>query len=125
MVYLPVSMKAVSRKFKEKIRIFALIRDITNQKIVEKKLIESEEKFHKLFELLPFGIILLNFKSIILEYNIKTLELFEYSKKEFIEKSYLEIQAFPLKTQVVLKKKFGEIQKGQKIEPLDIFNFSN
>ncbi len=124
MVYLPVSMKAVCKKFKDKDRIFAVIRDITNQKIAEKKLIESEEKFHILFELLPFGIILLNFKGVILEYNYKTLELFEYSKDEFIGKSYLELQAFPMKTRVILKKKFGEIKKGQKIEPFEIQIYS-
>jgi PAS domain S-box-containing protein len=65
--------------------------DITDRKIAEQKLKESEEKYRHLFEHSPFSIVLLNPESIIIDMNTKTTELFGYDKEDLVGKNYLNL----------------------------------
>ncbi|MCG3217337.1 MAG: PAS domain S-box protein, partial [Candidatus Heimdallarchaeota archaeon] len=68
--------------------IFTVLRDLTKRKEAEIDLIESEEKYHTLFDKANDIILLVSYakgleKSYILETNEKATEIFGYTKEEF------------------------------------------
>ncbi|MHA1342064.1 MAG: PAS domain S-box protein [Promethearchaeota archaeon] len=62
--------------------IVEIINDITELRKTQKELIESEEKFRKLFEQNIFGLIVTNADGFFLDINSKATEIFGYSKEE-------------------------------------------
>ena len=63
--------------------LVAISRDITESKRVEQALRESEERYHSLFDQSPDGIVLINTKGEIIEFNESTHRELGYTKEEF------------------------------------------
>ncbi len=68
--------------------------DVTEEKEAEKKLKESEAKYHELFETSPDGVILTDLKGNILESNSAIETISGYSKDEFIGKNFMDLEFY-------------------------------
>ncbi len=143
--YIPVSTRGGVYKEQGALKFIGVIRNISERKKLEDKLLnlktkcedlsndlkerihediiklkESKEKFHHLFETSPYSVILMNFKGSIIECNSATVKLFKYEKDEFLGKNLLEFIAFPSKSLSKLEEAYEQLTKGQKLEPIDI-----
>ena len=67
-----------------------IARDITQQKISEKLIRESEARYKELFETAPVGYLILNKNGVVLEANKTVLRRFGYKKKELIGRNIRE-----------------------------------
>jgi len=73
-------------------KVIVSIMDISERKLTEVKLKESEEKYHQLFETSPNGVVLADSEGKIIEGNSAIEKITGYSISEFIGKSYLELK---------------------------------
>ncbi|MFW5803953.1 MAG: PAS domain-containing sensor histidine kinase, partial [bacterium] len=87
---IPVEISLKFAKIKGEDRILAVLRDITERKILEQAVVESENRFRELFEEAADGIFIGYADGIIREVNNSLCELLGYSKNEIINKN-LEI----------------------------------
>lgn len=68
-------------------------RDITKQKLAEEKLVQSEEKYRKIFDLSPLPIWIYDLDSLlILEVNEAAVKHYGYSRREFLSMTILDIR---------------------------------
>ncbi|MFW9874917.1 MAG: PAS domain-containing protein [Candidatus Thorarchaeota archaeon] len=68
--------------------------DITDRKVFERKLKESEEKYRNLFNNAPFAIILFNLEGTFLDCNDATNLISGYSKEELIGKNFRDFNFY-------------------------------
>ena len=147
--YIPVATRGGVYKEQGAIKFIGVIRNITERKKLEEKLLASKakcedlsndlkkrihedvlkikelkEKFHHLLETSPYSVILMNFKGRIIECNTATVKLFKYEMDEIIGKNLLELIAFPSKSLYKLENAFEQLTKGQKLEPIEIQCFT-
>ena len=99
---------------------FAYINDITHRKIAEQKLKESEKRYRNLFESMPYVIVLINQKGIIIDCNPAIEKLLGYDKKEVIGKEFRNLQIIHPKYLPVVLKRFKRVIKGEVLHPLEI-----
>lgn len=105
-------------EYKGKSAVLATFIDITDKKIAEEKLIESEEKYRHLFENSPYGIVLLDLKGIIIDVNSTTPSLFGYTKEDLIGKNYLHLlDVYPSDTKLALRRITNLISDGEFMMP--------
>ncbi len=84
--------------------------DITDRKIIEEKLKESELRYRRLFEAAKDGILIINADTgKIIDVNKYLIDLLGYSHKEFVGKQIWQIS--PFKNIVENKAKFKKLQK--------------
>lgn len=69
----------------------AIIRDVTEQKNAEKSLVESEERYRKIFEESPYGIVLVDKKLKFIKVNSEFCRITGYSEKELLGKTFKDI----------------------------------
>jgi len=69
--------------------------DITERKISDQKLIESEEKYRYLFEDSPFAIALMDLKGNFIECNSYIEKIFGYKKEELLGKNFTALKIVP------------------------------
>ncbi|NOY59138.1 MAG: PAS domain S-box protein, partial [Calditrichaeota bacterium] len=86
-----------------------IIRNISERKRAEKALEESEMKFRSTIESAPNAIILSDEKSHILSWNTAAKNMFQYKKKEILNRSFLLL--IPERYKKRFKKSFQEIKK--------------
>jgi PAS domain S-box-containing protein len=68
-------------------------RDITKQKLAEEKLVQSEEKYRKIFDLSPLPIWIYDLDSLcILEVNEAAIKHYGYSRREFLSMTILDVR---------------------------------
>ncbi len=118
--YIPVYAKGIIRCVENKKSSFLIIRDISKQKQIERKFIESEEKWRKIFENSPNAILLIDIKAYIIDCNSSTKKLFGFGKKELMGKNILKISAIPNEFMPIVLKGFKTLQKGGIPEPQEI-----
>lgn len=98
----------------EIIGVVGSARDVTQQKLFEKILRQSELKYRELFENAPVGYLILDENGIIIDANETLLRRFGYSKKEFIRRNIREfvppeeVKTVDRNIDIILKK--GELQ---------------
>ncbi len=105
------------------IGFITLLRDVTDKKIAEKKLKESEEKYRHLFESSPYAIWLLELDGTILDCNSTMNNLLSaYERKDLIGKKFSEVLSIIKRPEFlidILKERWAKFVKGDKLEPLE------
>ncbi|MFX1329176.1 MAG: PAS domain S-box protein [Promethearchaeota archaeon] len=98
----------------------AIIQDITEKKIAEQKLKESETKYRHLFESSPYSIILVNSKGQIIDANPSTERIFNRSIENLINRNFLDIHIKPQELLPLFKERYSSILKGSIPQPLEV-----
>ena len=99
---------------------FAFINDITNRKIAEQKLKESEERYRNLIESVPFSIALIDQQGKIVYCNPAIEKLLGYSRDELVGYEFRNLPALHPKYIPMLLKRFQKVLKGEILPPLEI-----
>lgn len=114
--WIELHSKAIT--YQGKLADFITFIDITDKKIAEQRLIESEQKYRHLFENSPFGIVLLDFNGTIIDVNSTTPTLYGYTKEDLLGKNYLELKdIYPLETKSALRDITKLLNMGEFILP--------
>ncbi len=88
--YVPISARGSLVKVKDKLKLIGILRDITEKKLTEQKLIESEEKFRTITEQSLLGILILQDNTI--KYANEPLsKILGYSIQEMMKMSINEL----------------------------------
>ncbi|MFX1345114.1 MAG: PAS domain S-box protein [Promethearchaeota archaeon] len=100
-----IELHSKAIKYQGKIADLITFIDITEKRIAEQKLMESERKFRHLYESSPYGIVLLNSQGTIIDINSTVPMIFGYDKKDLIGNNYLSlIGIYPSDTKNALRK---------------------
>ncbi|MBA7671575.1 Sporulation kinase E [subsurface metagenome] len=98
---------------------FLISRDITERKISEQQLKESEEKFRVLYEKTYLGILLITTDGIIIDCNHSFEKILGFTKEEVIGKKYKDIGIVPEKLIPILLQRLESVSKGERIPTLE------
>ncbi|MFW9942357.1 MAG: PAS domain S-box protein, partial [Candidatus Thorarchaeota archaeon] len=96
-----------------------MIQDITERKKAEQKVVESEEKYHNLFETSPNGVILTDLKGTILECNSALENISGYSTEEFIGKNFVDFDFYMENALEIIKEGFEDLFGNNSLEYLE------
>jgi len=99
--------------------IIVHINDITQWKLAEKKLKDSEEKYRQLFEHSPESIVLLKINGKIFDVNIATEVHSGYTKDDLLNKNYLKLAVYPSNLIPLFKSNFSRLLEGKPIKPIE------
>ena len=88
---MPVEVNSRLLEYKGKQVFFSVIRDITERKKAEEALRESEQRYRALFDQSPDGILLIDTKGRMIEFNEMAHRQLGYSREEFARLSLSEI----------------------------------
>lgn len=97
-----------------------LIADITERKLAEEAVHESENRYRSLFEKSSASITLVDQAGIVIDCNESTEKLIGYSKVEIIGKSFQNLMTLDPKDLPKLMEKFQKLLQGQDIEPYEL-----
>jgi len=100
--------------------ILVHIKDITQWKLAEKKIKNSEERYKMLFESSPMPIALTNLKGVILDCNKASEEQFGYLKEDLIGKNYLDFEIYSPNLIPIFKTRLTQLVEGKPINPIEI-----
>ncbi|MFW9880642.1 MAG: PAS domain S-box protein, partial [Candidatus Thorarchaeota archaeon] len=114
-----VTYQASTFHIENEIIIQVLIQDITKRKKVDQKVIESEEKYHNLFETSPNGVILSDLSGYILECNSSLEKIIGYSVEDIIGKNFMSFNIYEENALEILKKGFKDLIGNQKLEYIE------
>jgi PAS domain S-box-containing protein len=98
-------------------QIITIIRNITERKLSEERIQESEERYRGLFEKSPDSITLLDKSGIITDCNSKTEELIGHSKNEIIGKKFEELTTMDPKDLPRMRDFYLKLLSGEEVEP--------
>ncbi|MDP8269066.1 MAG: PAS domain S-box protein [Candidatus Tenebribacter davisii] len=113
-IYLRENAIAIKNKENKVLSYEGSVENITETKIAEKALRESEERFKKLSNL-TFEGILIHDKGIIIDTNESLLEMFEFSREEVVGKNIIKLGLLPEYLKIVQE----NIIKN-KVEPYEV-----
>ncbi len=99
---------------------FAFITDITNRKLAEQKLKESEARYRNLIESVPFSIILIDQQGKVIYCNPALENLINYSKDELIGIEFKNLPAINPEYIPILLRRFQKVIKGEILPPLEM-----
>ena len=97
--------------------------DITDEKIAEQGLKESEEKYRVLFENSPYSIILIDPEGTIIDFNSTTTNMLGYEKKDYVGKGLLTLPLFdPKNPRIVslLNERLKLYAKGKALKQIEL-----
>jgi PAS domain S-box-containing protein/small GTP-binding protein len=117
---IPVEINASEIQMGGQNLIQCILRDITERKIAEKKLIDSENKYRHLFTNSPFSIILIDSNGIVTDCNPMIKELLGYSNKELIGKRYDRLPFIHPEYMKLILESIKRLIKGEPITILDV-----
>ncbi|MBY9010611.1 MAG: PAS domain S-box protein, partial [Candidatus Lokiarchaeota archaeon] len=115
-----VNVIASKIELDKRVYIQVLTQDISQRKILEQEVRESEKKYRVLYEASPNSLTVTNSKGVILNVNSATERIFGYTKREVIGKSYTDLGIYTPEQIEIFKNNFKEALTGKKIEPQDI-----
>ncbi|MFW9989614.1 MAG: PAS domain S-box protein [Candidatus Odinarchaeota archaeon] len=94
--------------------------DITDRKLTEQKLRESEKNYRHLFENSSYSIILIDRKGKIIDCNQATEKIFSRKIEDLKNKNFLEIGLKPEKIIPIFKQRYQSVLKGIIPKPIEI-----
>ena len=94
--------------------------DITDRKMAEERIKESEEKYRHLFESSPNAIMLTSKEGIIIDCNMATIKMFGYNKDELIGKYYIDVGIFTPDQVSYFVKTFKKLRQGIETKPFEL-----
>ncbi len=100
--------------------VVLFIQDITEQKLVEEALRESEEKYRNLFEFSPDAILLIGLDGSILECNEAATKLLGVPEEKLMGTQFFEQELIFEEDLSKYMKKFDHVLKGDEVEPFQI-----
>ncbi|MFX1424966.1 MAG: PAS domain S-box protein [Promethearchaeota archaeon] len=110
-IWLEVFSKTIT--YRGKPADFVTIHDITDEKITEQKIKESEEKYRNLFNNAPFAIVLFTIEGIILDCNDSTQKITGYSKDELIGHNFKNFNFYVDPTSANLEERTAKTSAGK------------
>ena len=99
--------------------IIVHIKDITQRKLAEENLKNSEEKYKLLFEKAPIPIAITDFKGVIIDCNNACEQQFGYLKKDIYRKNYLDLGIYSPDLIPLLKERISQLAQGEEIKPVE------
>ncbi len=99
--------------------IIVHINDITQWKLTEKKLVDSEEKYRQLFENSHESIVLVKLNGTIFDVNVATLVQSGYTKDDLLNKNYLKLAVYPSNLIPLFKSRFSRLLEEEPIKPIE------
>ena len=117
---IPVEINASEIQMGGQNLIQCILRDITERKIAEKRLKDSENKFRHLFTSSPFSIILLNPKGIVVDCNPAVEQLLGYKKEELIDNRFDKLSLLRPKYLEMLLESLRTVVKEDSITLLEV-----
>jgi len=107
--YIPVEISISLFRMDNKPVMFVLIWDITSRRQAEKKLKESEKKYHGLFEYTTDGIFVLDARGDILDVNTKMCEMLDLLKDDVIGKNLFSTDLLTSKSLPIVVNQFEQL----------------
>jgi len=106
---LPVEISISLFQMNKQPVMFVLIWDITERRNAEKRLRESEKKYHGLFEYTTDGIIVLDSHGEILDVNTRMCQMLNVKKDFFIKKNLLNLDFFTMQSLPIVLRQFEQL----------------
>jgi PAS domain S-box-containing protein/small GTP-binding protein len=117
---IPVEISANEIQMGGQNLIQCILRDITDRKLAEKRLIDSENKYRHLFTHSPFSIILINSNGIVVDCNPMIKQLLGYEKEDLIGERYDKLPFIhPTYLKLILES-LERLIKGEPITIMDV-----
>jgi len=106
---IPVEISISIFRMDGKLVMLALLWDITERKNQEKRLRESEKKYHGLFEYTTDGIVVLDAHGDILDVNTRMCEMLDYAKSDFLSKNLFNTDMLTARSLPVVIQQFEQL----------------
>ena len=100
--------------------VIAHVKDVTQWKLAEEKLKNSEEKYKLLFEKSPIPIAITDLNGFIVDCNNASELQFGYLRKELIGKSYLDLGMYSTDLLPKFKERLSHLNQGKPIKPIEL-----
>jgi len=108
-IQFPVDVNISIFRMKGILVMFVLLWDITERKKQEKRLKESEKKYHGLFEYTTDGIIVLDARGEILDINTRMCEILDVMKSSLLNKNLFGLDLLTAKSMPVVIQQFEQL----------------
>jgi PAS domain S-box-containing protein len=106
---IPVDVNISIFRMNDKLVMFVLLWDITERKKQEKRLKESEKKYHGLFEYTTDGIFVLDTHGDILDINTRMCEILDVMKSSLLNKNLFNMDLLTTKSLPVVIQQFEQL----------------
>ncbi len=91
-----------------------VVRDVSERKKAERKLLENEQKYRGLFESTTDGMIILDARGEIQDANSCALKIFGLKKEDIVGKNFLSMDVLTPNSLPIVVKQFGDLLSGNK-----------
>jgi PAS domain S-box-containing protein len=118
-VWLEANVKVITDK-QGKTKAVLVSRDINDRKIMEKKLIDTEEKYRHLFEHSPFSIVLIDLNGTIIDCNSATEKLIGYKREVLINENIRTLSMIHPNYLSIVANQFEKSSQGEMLPSIDI-----
>ncbi len=113
---LPVEISVSLFNMEDKPVMFVLIWDITERKTAEERLLESEKKYHGLFQYSTDGILMLDARGEIKDVNTKLCEIIDCKKDDIIGNNLFNCNIFTTKSLPSVVYQFEQLMSDKKAQ---------
>ncbi len=96
------------------------IRDVSEHRMYELRIQESEKRYRDLFEKSPYPILILNKQGVVIDCNSSLEQLLDFKKEEIINKNYKESPMANPEYLVLIENSLNDILKGCFPNPIEI-----
>jgi PAS domain S-box-containing protein len=101
-------------------RMFGIVQDVTERKLADKALHESESRYRTLFEKSPASVTLVNMSGSIEDCNEATEKLIGYSKEEIMGMEFEKLLTLKTEDLPKLQERFLTLVQGKDVEPYQL-----
>ena len=113
-------MNIVNIEWEGELAKLLTIRDVSEHRIYQRRLQESEMKYRELFENSPYPILIFNKNGFVVDCNSGLEKLIGYTKEELINQKHDDLDFIRSEDLSTFKKKFDEIIEGNIPDPLEM-----